>query len=129
MKKYTVTSVFGIIGIISWAITILLRETSLVNIDIINFKLGVMPNISAAWFFIWMVEIIYEKIKKDFTFKISIKVSGIIFLMAVLSEVVHDMFLNSPFDIFDIMATILAIALYLIVLYVFERNKNLKHQF
>ncbi|MBC5996522.1 hypothetical protein EAI30_05395 [Romboutsia ilealis] len=129
MKKYTVTSVFGIIGIISWAITILLRETYLVNIDIINFKLGVMPNISAAWFFIWMVEIIYEKIKKDFTFKISIKVSGIIFLMAVLSEVVHDMFLNSPFDIFDIMATILAIALYLIVLYVFERNKNLKHQF
>ena len=75
MKKYTVTSVFGIIGIISWAITILLRETYLVNIDIINFKLGVMPNISAAWFFIWMVEIIYEKIKKDFTFKISIKVS------------------------------------------------------
>ena len=52
MKKYTVTSVFGIIGIISWAITILLRETYLVNIDIINFKLGVMPNIGAVWFFI-----------------------------------------------------------------------------
>lgn len=126
MKKYTVTSVFGIIGIISWAITILLRETNLINIDIINFKLGVMPNIGAEWFFIWMVEIIYEKIKKDFTFKIAIKVSGVIFLMAVLSEVVHDMFLNSPFDIFDIIATILAITFYLIILYIFERNKNLK---
>ena len=129
MKKYTVTSVFGIIGITSWAITILLRETYLVNIDVIKFKLGVMPNIGAVWFFIQMVEIIYEKIKKDFTFKISIKVSGIIFLMAVLSEVVHDMFLNSPFDIFDIIATILAITIYLIILYIFERNKNLKHQF
>ncbi len=102
MKKYTVTSVFGIIGIISWAITILLRETYLVNIEIINFKLGVMPNVGAAWFFIWIVEIIYEEIKRDFTFKVSIKVSGIIFLIAVLSEVVHDMFLNSTFDIFDL---------------------------
>ena len=128
MKKYTVTSVFGIIGIISWAITILLRETYLVNIEIINFKLGVMPNVGAAWFFIWIVEIIYEEIKRDFTFKVSIKVSGIIFLIAVLTEVVHDMFLNSTFDIFDIIATILAITIYLIILYIFERNKNLKHQ-
>ncbi len=39
------------------------------------------------------------------------------------------MFLNSPFDIFDIIATILAITIYLIILYIFERNKNLKHQF
>lgn len=64
MKKLSLTTVFGLIGALSWGLTVLLRGTSLNNIELIQFILGMMPNISAAWFFIWMGERLFEKSKK-----------------------------------------------------------------
>lgn len=68
MKKLSLTTVFGLIGALSWGLTVLLRGTSLNNIELIQFILGMMPNISAAWFFIWMGERFFEKSKKEFNF-------------------------------------------------------------
>ena len=48
MKKYTITHVFGIIGALSWSGTVLLREMLLSDIGVLNFILGIMPNISAS---------------------------------------------------------------------------------
>lgn len=45
MKKITITLVFGLIGVILWNVTNILRTTSLINIDILRFILGIMPNI------------------------------------------------------------------------------------
>ena len=53
IKKPTLTAVWG--GF-SWTIAYLLRETAINNIEQVNFILGVMPNIAATWFFIWMAE-------------------------------------------------------------------------
>lgn len=120
MKKHTITSVFGIIGILSWTITIFLRETSIYNTSI-NFLLGVMPNLSAAWAFIWLGEIIVNKKNIDFNFKIASAISGLILLLAIISEVIHDLFLNSSFDIYDLISTLISIIMYLTLLYF---NKN-----
>jgi len=118
MKKYTITYVFGIIGALSWSGTVLLREMLLSDSSVLNFILGIMPNISASWVFIWIGEKLINKAKRDFTFKVASIVSGVIFLFALISEIIHEMFLNSPFDVNDIIATILAILFYLIVLYI-----------
>jgi len=98
-----------------------LREIATSNIYIVNFILGIMPNISATWFFIWAGESILNKLNKDFTLKASVITSGLIFLFSIISEIIHHLFLNSPFDIYDIVATILAIVFYLIIFYI---NKN-----
>ena len=120
MKKHTITSIFGIIGILSWTITIFLREISIDNTSI-NFLLGVMPNLSAAWAFIWLGEIIVNKKNIDFNFKIASAISVLIFLLSIISEVIHDLFLNSSFDIYDLISTVISIIMYLTLLYF---NKN-----
>ena len=116
MTKFTTTYIIGVICIVTWALTIFLRGTQLSTVNSIAFILGVMPNISATWLFIWIAEFICEKLSKVFTFKISIISCGAILILAFISEIVHDLFLNSPFDVNDMIATICAIAVYFIVI-------------
>ena len=116
MTKFTTTYIIGVIGIVTWALTIFLRGTQLSTVNSIAFILGVMPNISATWLFIWIAEFICEKLSNVFTFKISIISCGAILILAFISEIVHDLFLNSPFDVNDMIATICAIAVYFIVI-------------
>lgn len=120
MNKKTTTYFFGVIGVITWSMTIFLRE-QLINNSIINFVLGIMPNISATWFFIWMAEITFNIKKLNFTIKRAIFSSSVVFILALVSEIIHHLCLESPFDINDIIATILSIIIYLIVFY-FKKN-------
>ena len=120
-KKYTITTVFGVIGIASWLLTLLLRERAWNGMGIMQFLLGVMPNISACWLLLWFGENRVMKKGKMFSFKVATTLSVVIFLLAVVSEMVHDVFLDSPFDKNDIIATILAIVVYLACMYVFTR--------
>ena len=120
-KKYTITTVFGVIGILSWLLTLLLRERSWNGMEIMQFLLGVMPNISACWLLLWFGENRVMKKGKMFTFKVATTLSVVIFLLAVVSEMVHDVFLNSPFDKIDIIATMLAVVVYLTSMFVFTR--------
>lgn len=48
MKKYTITHVFGIIGVLSWSGTVLLREMLLSDIGVLNFILGISNSVSEA---------------------------------------------------------------------------------
>ena len=116
MTKFTTKYIMGVIGIVTWGLTIFLRGTQLSTVNSIAFILGIMPNISATWLFIWIAEFICEKLSKVFTFKISIISCGAILILAFISEIVHDLFLNSPFDVNDMIATICAIAVYFIVI-------------
>ena len=118
MKKYTITHIFGIIGVLFWSGTVLLREMLLSDSGVINFILGIMPNISASWVFIWIGEKLINKVNREFTFKTASIISGVIFLLALISEIIHEMFLNSPFDVNDIIATIVAIIFYLALFYI-----------
>ena len=122
MKKITITLIFGLIGVVLWNVTNILRTTSLINIDALKFILGIMPNVAACWVFIWVGELIITKINNNYNFKFASIVSGIIFLLAIISELIHDKFLNSPFDINDIIATILSIIVYLVSFYFSKRK-------
>ena len=121
MRRYSSTSILGIIGMVTWIATILLRELSINNICI-SFILGIMPNISAAWLFIWLGEIIIKQKSISSNFRIISIISGMIFLLTVVSEIIHDKFLNSPFDVYDIIATIVSIVIYLVVFYFSNRT-------
>lgn len=115
MKKAGTLVSFGIAGALSWSLTIFLRDTFLDTLFPVHFILGILPNFSAACFFIWMGELFTENIlHKDFTFKIAVIICIIICLLALGSEIVHDIYLNSPFDIFDIAMTFLASGMILI---------------
>lgn len=115
VKKYTVTAVFGIIGMVTWILTILLREMSVMLPGAGIFVLGVMPNISALWVLLWFGEVFVCRKNRIFTIQKAGILSGVILMFAILSEVVHDKFLRSPFDRYDILATVLAILVYLLV--------------
>ena len=127
MKKYNITSILGIIGMVTWTITIFLRELSLTNINI-SFILGIMPNISATWLFIWMGEIIVNRKNIHFNFKVASITSWLNFLFAIISEIIHDIFLNSSFDIYDIIATLVSIIIYLVFFYFTENTLKISEQ-
>lgn len=127
MRKRTLTLIFGVIGAILWTLTVLLREVDGISgFNGLSFTLGIMPNFAATWVFIWAGEVIYETKNKKFMFKEAAKTATIIFICALLSEVVHDLFLNSPFDIYDIIATIAAVIVYLVTFYMNSIKKNIK---
>ena len=100
----------GLFGVFLWVFTIFLRETSLVQDSRINFLLGITPNFGVA-LLIPMLLINYFPIvfKKAITHRNFLCGMGIIFTTLFFSEVVHDLFLNSPLDIWDLVASSVAI--------------------
>ncbi|WP_297434954.1 hypothetical protein [uncultured Clostridium sp.] len=105
------------IGVL-WLACGLLRETTLINYLPIRFFLGIAPNLFAPFlFFVFFKNLFFKKsicTKRD-----SIIIITSIFVLGFISEIIHHFFINSPFDIFDMIATLLAsITIYLIY------NKN-----
>ena len=116
MKNITTSKILGLIGALLWTATLFLRDITFLNSQIWNFLLGIMPNIAAPLVITFLIEVSYlEFFKKKFTTKIYFIVSIIIFVLALASEIVHDLFLNSPFDINDIMATTAVLLIYLTI--------------
>jgi len=125
MKKFLTTKTLGVIGAISWTGTIILRETTLNSIQVLNFILGIAPNIAAAWLFAFLMEIIYSALlKRKLKIKDALAISMTIWLLSLGSEIIHDLFLNSPFDINDIIATAFALIIFLIIFYLNNKDLN-----
>jgi len=102
--------VLGLVGAIVWGITVLLRDTSLVNNSIIQQILFVTPNIGATLVAYYVIDKYYSVItKKDYTLKMSLITLGMILFLAIGSEIYHDIFLNASFDIADIIATVITV--------------------
>ena len=106
--KFGIIELLGCIAILLWASTILLRNINLSNHPIYLFFLGSSPNLCAAWvttmFGKWMILIS----KQNYTFKIHQLLCFGIVVMALLSEIVYDLFFNSRFDLIDFFVTIIA---------------------
>ena len=127
MKSLLTSKALGVIGAILWAATIILRETTLNSIGILNFILGIAPNIGAAWLFTFLIENIYSSLlKRRFAIKAAATTSIAIWILSLGSEIIHDLFLNSPFDINDIIATSFALMIYFINFYL--RDKDLSRE-
>ena len=126
MKKiYTVLS---LIGIAIWSATIFLRDTSLMDYDIIKRILWVAPNFGAVWAGVGLTYILYPYIfKKEFNTKKTTILVGVIFAILLASEIMHHFFLNSPFDIWDMFASAVASAIVLIIHYVsFSKGEGIR---
>ena len=129
MKSFFITKTLGIIGAILWFGTIILRDTTLNNIQIFNFILGIMPNIAAAWLFAFLIENIYSTLlKRKFRIKDVLATLIAIFLLSLGSEIIHDLFLNSPFDKNDIIATGFALLIFFIVFYLSNKDSSSRLQ-
>ena len=77
---------------------------------------------------IWAWEIVVNKINNNFYFKVVSIISGVIFLLAIIYELIHDKFLNSHFDINDMITSILARIVYLISFYIVKYNVKINEQ-
>ncbi len=118
MKKIKIGSVeiLGYTGMFLWVATNLLRGISLTNNGLYLFLLGILPNLAAAWgitmFAKWVVLFI---LKRSITVKIHFCICVSIIFLALVSEIIHDMFLGSPFDINDMLITVVAQLLIFII--------------
>jgi len=109
-KPFKKVYVLGLVGAILWGLTVLLRDTSIINNSIIKQILFVTPNIGATLVAFYIIDKYYSIItKKDFTLKMSLITLGMILLLAICSEIYHDLFLNASFDIADILATLITV--------------------
>lgn len=116
--KIGIVEVLGLIGILLWSGTVIIRGFHLSNNELYLLILGSLPNLAAAWavtlFAKWYVLFV---LKKDITVKSYAIICFGIVLIALTSEVIHAAFFDSPFDINDMVVTIIAqVVLFLIPL-------------
>lgn len=123
-KSITIIEILGLIGAVLWTLTIFLRGTSIMQNEIINFLLGIAPNFGAG-LLLPMFTVIYYPIifKKDITFKKFILILIAIYFLLFMSEVVHDKFLNSKFDFYDMISSLIALGI-MTVSYKYKKVSN-----
>lgn len=102
-----------LIGVLLWAATVFLRETSLIHVPIIRSLLGVAPNFGAVWgaFGLTYTTVFPVILKRKFDFRYSVPLLVLIVSLLLVSEIIHDVFLNSPFDGWDMVTSLVAAAL------------------
>lgn len=107
--KFESIEVLGYIGILIWGAVIALRGNLMLDNTYYKFLLGVLPNLGAAWsitmFGKWMIEL---KLKREYNRNMHLIICLSILVFAFISEIIHHLFLNSPFDIYDMITTIIA---------------------
>jgi len=107
--KFGSIEILGYIGGLIWIAVILLRGIYFSNNYMYFFLVGILPNLGAAWlitmFGKWIVLLIC---KQDYSIKRHFIICFGVLILAFVSELIHDSFLNSPFDICDIVITIIA---------------------
>jgi len=107
--KFGSMEILGYIGGVIWIAVILLRALSFSDNFIYLFFLGILPNLGAAWvmtmFSKWILLLVW---KQNYNMKKHCIICFGIVILAFASELIHDSFLNSPFDICDIVITIIA---------------------
>lgn len=111
MKKVKMGSVeiLGYIGAIIWAAVVLLRGFPLSYHSTYLLLIGILPNLGAAWVLTMFAKwIVLFKLKCNITIKLHLFICTGISVLAFASEIVHDLFLGSPFDINDIIITVIA---------------------
>lgn len=101
--------IMGFIGIVLWIAVTFLRGYAISDNSIYLFLRGIVPNLGAAWaatmFGKWIILYVF---KQKITIRIYFYLCAGIFALALISETVHDLFLNSPFDFYDIIITAIA---------------------
>ena len=122
MKK--IHSILALIGVIIWSLAIFLRGTPLMDSDIIKWFSWVAPNFGVVWAGVGFTYLLYPRIrKKEFEPKYTLLLVGIIFMFLLFAEIIHHFFLDSPFDVWDMVASAIA-AIIVIGIYIFKKHSD-----
>jgi len=116
--KINIYKIIALIGIILGGGTMFSRSVVEESNDIIVCILGILPNFGVVLFILFLLIVILEERKKyelEFIRKVFYLSLPILILLLFLSEVWHHFFLNSSFDINDMIASILAIIINIIL--------------
>lgn len=116
------TKILGLIGAMLWVLTIFIRDSNIALNETTVFMLGVAPNLGVGLLFPMLAKEIYSVVfKKQISCKqfVFVLIGGYIALL--LSEVIHDKFLNSPFDIYDMISSFIAFGIFFL-LYRYEKK-------
>ena len=101
--------ILGYIGAITWAAVNFLRGSHASDHAVYLFLLGILPNLGAAWaltmFGKWGILLV---LKRKYTVRTHGMLCLLIVFFAVISEFIHDWFLSSRFDIYDVLITVAA---------------------
>ena len=107
--KFGSMELLGYTGMLLWMAVLLLRSRNLSDNTVYLFLLGILPNLAAAWtmtmFGKWFILFVCKQrytVKKHYILCLGIMI------LALLSEWIHDVFLNSPVDFYDILITLIA---------------------
>jgi len=102
--KFGSMEILGYIGLIVWIAVIQLRGMNLSGNACYIFLLGILPNLGAAWAMTMLGKwIILLLLKRAYTFRKHVMLCAGILALGLVSEIAHDLFLNSPFDIYDML--------------------------
>lgn len=114
-------SILAVIGALLWGAAIFLRNTSLMDNDIIANVLWRLPNFGVVWIGVGLTVALYPNIfKKEFNDKYFYLLSAVGFAILLLSEVIH-IFLGAAFDVWDMAASALAL-LFIILMRIFMKK-------
>jgi len=112
------------LGNIIWSLTIFLRSTTLNENEVSRAILGRTPNFGAVWAGIGLPYIVFPLIfKKEFNPKYNYYLVAIVMVIIVISEVIHHFFLNSKFDIWDMIVSMIASLLFIVIPLVIKPEK------
>jgi hypothetical protein len=116
LKK--IYSILAVIGVIIWSAAVFLRNTPLMDNAVLRRIIWVAPNFGVVWAGIGFAFMLFPHIfKREFDPKhILLLISGI-FAFLILSEFVHHVFLDSPFDVWDMAASAVASIVAIVIKY------------
>ena len=127
-KTEKIYSIYVLLGGILWFATILLRDLNLINDVYLKFLLGIIPNFAVV-FLVFGIGMIYFPIlikkiniplKKYYPYLLLI----LIWIFILITEYLHQVFINSTWDNFDIIASGLATLIIIIIHNTFYNKKN-----
>lgn len=123
--KFGTIETMGYLGILIWVSVIVLRGLHLSTNATYQFFLGILPNVGAAWLMTMLGKwFILFVLKQRLTIAKHVLLCTGVFILALASEIFHDLFLNSPFDPYDILVTAVA-QLLILLLPILTKDKYL----
>lgn len=123
-KNITFIDVLSLIGGLLWVSAIFLRGTDIMQNEIVGFLIGIAPNFGVGLMLPAFALIYYPIIfKKNITFNKFILILIAIYILLFVSELVHDKFLNSRFDLYDMTASLIALGI-MALAYKFKKVSN-----
>lgn len=118
--------IYGILALIGWAIWMFAYPIRLANMElnsIATFFIGIAPNLGVAISFPFLCLSINTNLKKQISeMKILIFSTVFMFICLIISEIIHQIFMNSLFDIYDLIMSAVGVGLNIIIYTILSKS-------